>query len=89
VGDVLGALALLAVAQGHPPFSIFFVEGVSCYRDRGGRALVAIRLAIMALGVAVALLVGDIRLDAEEGIGQLDPFDPFLVSILVDQVPVQ
>src|SRR5216684_2545351 len=51
----------------------------SCNR----RPLVAVWLAVMALGVAVALLVRDVRIDTKEGIGQLDPFNSFLVTLLI------
>ena len=49
----------------------------------------ALRLAFMALAVAVALLVRDVRLDAEKGIGQFDPFNSFLVTPLIVEVPIQ
>jgi hypothetical protein len=45
------------------------VEGALGRFHRRGRSLVALWLAVMALGVAVALLVSDVRLDVEEGIG--------------------
>src|ERR1700675_4508403 len=81
LGTVLGAAVVPAVPEGSPSFSIYSVEGAGCGRDCNRRPLVAVWLAVMALGVAVALLVRDVRIDTKEGIGQLDPFNSFLVTL--------
>jgi hypothetical protein len=77
------------VPERSPSSSIYSVEGAGSGWRHRGRVLVALWLAIMAVTVAVAFLVGDVRLNAKKGIGQFDPFNSFLVTLLVVEVPVQ